>query len=663
MSIKRTLPTTSMNPTPRSGPRTTTSTPAKESPRVDPQENHNPNNTSLLTGPIRRLLAWCIPKHIKVDSEPYLRAEAFVFMTFCAVILTAILALNQLARGDWISALIQASMTGASVLMVWLYKRDWQRQAVQIFFFSALVTGMSADAYLKGGFYGSDVAWLMLSGLMGGLVWGARGALVWSVICLTISIVFLAMHAGEHFAPLPHDFMIANNAMTAFLLIVIGAIFMIIVQNWFTQAHKRREMAMKVLAERNHALSEAITRQEQLEKRMAHSQKQESLGLLAGGVAHDFNNLLFGVTAELDLALSDMEDTQEVEASIKAALMASRKASDLTRLLLTYAGKRPIHRQEHRLEDILGTVTQLARSTLPRTMKIRGELEGCSAWVHCDATQLEQVFLNLLLNAGDACDGQGLITISWATRALTAADLEDQPLNTALRPGPHVCISVADDGCGMDEDTQKRIFEPFFTTKFTGRGLGLAVTEGILRAHQGAINLESTPGEGTRFTIILPEHPHAQTQADKDAASSTTLPLQPRAGSQVLIIDDEVTVRESLMRQLQHLGIDALPTSSGTEGLERFVEHKDHLNGVILDLTMPDLSGEEVLGKLRKLTTDMPVLLVSGYSVDDVMLMLSKDPKTRFLSKPFGLGELRTALEWMLGAGCCGSSQTSTKNH
>lgn len=373
--------------------------------------------------------------------------------------------------------------------------------------------------------------------------------------------------------------------------------------------------------------------------RLRQSQKLESLGVLAGGIAHDFNNLLAGVVGNVDLVLNETTEPS-VRHAAKRIERAGQRAANLTRQLLAYSGKGQFVVDTLELNEELREMTELlTTSTTPRhTLEWR--LTDEPLHVEVDRTQLQQVVMNLLTNAADAIDGPtGTITLRTGALTADASYFSTAAVGNDLGSGEYVFVEVQDNGNGMDLLTQDRMFDPFFTTKESGRGLGLSATLGIVRGHNGALRVASAPGRGTRMRLILPA-------VDAPPISSPEAPRIAWEGQGlILVIDDEPELRELLSEALPMLGFDVITAEDGATGLQRFQEHIDNVQAVILDLTMPGMTGEDVYAELRKLHANPRVLFSSGYSEFSTKVRFGDESTVGFLQKPYRLTTLREKLE------------------
>ncbi len=374
-----------------------------------------------------------------------------------------------------------------------------------------------------------------------------------------------------------------------------------------------------------------------LEHALVHGQRLESLGLLAGGVAHEFNNLLMLVMGHADQALDRLRDDRELRADLSKVIQAARRAGELTQKLLAFAGADSIEPRPCDPNALAGELEDLLRSSVHPSIRFRLELAPALPGVEGDPVRLRQALLSLVLNASEAIGEEGG-EIVLATRLVEESErgelrLELDHLSGA---GALVAIAVRDTGRGMDERTRARAFEPFFTTKPRARGLGLAAVAGIVRAHRGAIAVESRPGGGSAFAILLP-------------VARAPLPRHPEGSSPlacpdlVLLIDDDDAVREVTAAMLRRAGFRALTAAGGPEGVALFREHAPELLCAIVDLTMPGMSGLETRAALLAIRPDAPVLLTSGYNEQILREQEWLIPQA-FLRKPFTAEELEARL-------------------
>ena len=373
-----------------------------------------------------------------------------------------------------------------------------------------------------------------------------------------------------------------------------------------------------------------------LEEQMRHTQKLESLGVLAGGIAHDFNNLLVGILGNADLALRGLARVEGVDEELRTQIhrikVAATRASELTRRMLAYAGKgsyvvRPID-----LNAIVTEMVDLLNVPVSKSARLELELARKLPPIKGDSVQIRQVLMNLVTNAADAvADTAGTITVRTYELEATRAMLSSMVVADALEPGCYVCIEVADTGTGMDEKTRSCMFDPFFTTKEKGRGLGLAAVLGIVRSHQGGLMVESEPGRGSRFRVLFPcaeQAPTVESASATDAASW-------RGSGTIVLADDEVRVRDVVKVMLADLGFRVLEADSATTCLEVYRRHRGEVTMIVVDLMMPGGGGRAVVSTLRGESDRVPIIVSSGYSEDAIGADLRKDPLVAFLEKPY----------------------------
>ncbi len=384
-----------------------------------------------------------------------------------------------------------------------------------------------------------------------------------------------------------------------------------------------------------------VSERKRMDDKLRQIAKLESLGVLAGGIAHDFNNLLTGILGNVSLAMEMIEDGDTAPAAgvLQNAVEASERAAHLTRQLLAYAGKGRFLVEPIDLSALVRQISTLVKSSIPKHVRLRLDLEDPLPAVDADVAQMQQLIMNLVINAAEAVpEGEaGVVLVSTMAQDADAAYLEQTFGEEGLAPGSYVALTVQDTGAGMDDATVQRIFDPFFTTKFAGRGLGLAAVLGIVRGHKGAMRVFSTRGEGTTFRVLLPV-------AAKTAAGTDDKPASSGIGGSgtVLVVDDELVVRKLAAASLERHGYQVITAEDGLQGVERFAESHDRLSIVLLDMTMPVMSGEEALRRIRRIDPKIPVVLSSGYSEGEAIRRFAGHGLAGFIQKPYtsaGLAE------------------------
>jgi signal transduction histidine kinase len=382
-------------------------------------------------------------------------------------------------------------------------------------------------------------------------------------------------------------------------------------------------------------LRESALRRERrdLEEQLRRAQKLESLGLLAGGVAHDFNNLLTGIMGNASLVMETAYLDSGVRGMLQDIIRASERAADLTRQLLAYAGKGRFVVQRVDASAVVRDISDLIRSSVPRTVDLSLELHPDLPPLEGDPTQIQQLVMNLILNAVEATgERPGRVRVSTGIRDIGQSEPVTQFRPDPLPPGRYIKIQVSDNGCGMSEAVRAQIFDPFFTTKFTGRGLGLSAALGIVRGHKGAIAVESVEGTGSTFSVLMPAI--GAQAAPKDAERAAIAPVEAGAGV-ILIVDDEDLVRRAARATLEHFGYTVLEAADGRDGADLFGRLHDRISAVLLDLTMPHMDGHAVWQFIRRIRPDMTVVISSGFEESDAMRQFTDDPALLFLKKPF----------------------------
>jgi PAS domain S-box-containing protein len=374
-----------------------------------------------------------------------------------------------------------------------------------------------------------------------------------------------------------------------------------------------------------------ITERVRLDDTLRQSAKLESLGVLAGGIAHDFNNLLTGILGNASLALETVDDTHPATPLLRDAIEASERAANLTKQMLAYAGKGRFLIEPVDVSALVREISALIRSSIPKHVKLRLDLQQPLPLVDADVAQLQQLIMNLVINGAEAIPEhrQGTVLVVTRTQEVDTEYLITLDAADAA-PGNYVSINVHDNGVGMDEATLGKIFDPFFTTKFTGRGLGLAAAVGIVRGHKGVLKVFSSPGQGTTFKVLLPVGSAVRIQPVVAVASSAS-----SGRGLVLVVDDEPVVRKTAVNGLERNGYAVVTTEDGREGLERFRELHSRLKLVILDMTMPVMSGEETLREMRLINARIPVILSSGYSEAEAIRRFAGKGIASFLQKPY----------------------------
>lgn len=402
-----------------------------------------------------------------------------------------------------------------------------------------------------------------------------------------------------------------------------------------------------------------VTERRRLEQQIIAMQKLEAVGTLAGGVAHDFNNILTGILGNLDMARKALEPESPALPPVQDSIQASERAALLVRELLEFSRRSPIERRAIDAAEVLREVVNLFSQTIDRRIEVRVSVaEGLWPAV-ADSTQLHQVLMNLCVNARDAilecmeggrreAAGDGSFSIRLAAENFTAGE-EYRRAYPYARRGEFVLVSVADNGTGMDEQTRRRVFEPFFTTKKLGRGtgLGLSTVYGIVKQHDGWITVDSGPGRGSTFRVYFPraagpaEHPPAVSGSARPVSGKET----------ILLADDEEMIRDLGRQILEIHGYRVITAADGQEAIDTYIRDRARIDLAILDLTMPRLSGLEVMGRIRELDPEARILLSSGYRWDTARAAQGVARASGFLPKPYRADLLTRAVREILDRG------------
>jgi signal transduction histidine kinase/CheY-like chemotaxis protein len=395
-------------------------------------------------------------------------------------------------------------------------------------------------------------------------------------------------------------------------------------------ASKQAEAAARrAIAERDRAVT--------LETELLHMQRVESVARMAGGIAHDFNNLLTVISASTSMAERALVTGASPADELHEVHLAVSRASELTKQLLAFARKQSLVKRGVEVGELVSRVERMLRRLIGEEIGLTVELAGEPLRVLADASQLEQVLVNLVINARDASKGKGQIRITTSRVAVQPGHDADH----GLAGGDYACIEVKDRGVGMTKDVQARLFEPFFTTKAQGRGtgLGLATSFGIVRQHDGSIRVESEPGQGTSMRVLLP------LGAGLEAAPATSgvVPIT-SAGRRVLVVEDEPQVRAIAARALAGAGFEVLQASNGANALQLVREEATPLDVIVTDVVMPQLSGPELARAVRELCPEVGLVFMSGFPDSMHGRHAEEFGEAVFLSKPFSPQELVEAV-------------------
>jgi len=383
-----------------------------------------------------------------------------------------------------------------------------------------------------------------------------------------------------------------------------------------------------------------------MQEQMLQTQKLESLGLLGGGIAHDFNNLLAGILGYADLAMAEMPASSPAYASIREVVSSSKRAAELCGQLLAYSGQGNLTLEVLSLSRLVDDMRQLLEISVTKKASLVLDLAEPLVSTECDATQMRQVLMNLVVNASEALDEKpGIVRVVTSEAYCTRETLGLTVLGEDLPEGRYVSMSVRDTGCGMAEETKARMFDPFFSTKFAGRGLGMAAVLGIVRGHGGAIKVDTELGKGTTVTVFLPvsAKPLAE-KANHDAVSREEW----KGEGTALVVDDEPVVRSLAVNMFKKMGFATKSAVNGAEALKMLKDDRD-VSVVLLDMTMPVYGGAETYESIRSSGSKVPIIFSSGYNKAEEVDAL-KDPLAAFIRKPYSYSSFRAAVQEMLAS-------------
>ncbi len=381
-----------------------------------------------------------------------------------------------------------------------------------------------------------------------------------------------------------------------------------------------------------------------IREQLAESQKLESMGLLAGGIAHDFNNLLTAIVGNASLLAMRLPATSPHRRLVEEIELAADRATALTRQILAYTGKATF---ELRRVDVGATIREIApllRTSMSSAVSLALEIDDGLPAVLADGPQLQQLVMNLALNGADALEGEpGRVRVTARAVQLEPCLASDFDIGADLPPGRYVRLEVIDHGHGMPPEQRPRVLDPFFTTKPGGRGLGLSVVAGIVRSHGGGLNISSVPEEGSTFAVYL-------RAADAPAEPvERPRPVELAGEGLILVVDDEPSIRGFAKDALGTYGYEVVVAADGEQGLDRFRELHDRLALVVLDMTMPVMSGEACLRAARAIDPGVPVLLMSGYDEESASQRIEAEGLAGFLQKPFTATRLAAKVRELLG--------------
>ncbi|MEI6209388.1 MAG: PAS domain S-box protein [Desulfuromonadales bacterium] len=389
-----------------------------------------------------------------------------------------------------------------------------------------------------------------------------------------------------------------------------------------------------------------------LERQFLHAQKLESLGIMAGGIAHDFNNLLQAILGNIELASTKLVPNSAPHEFITSAMKSANHAAHLTNLMLAYTGKGYQERTALNLNTLVMENADMLRTTAGAAIPIQLTLSAELPAILANQAQLQQVVMNLITNAAESIEKlPGSISLTTGTQQCDHIRLAASLLIEKPEPGLFVFLEVADNGCGMNEETIARLFDPFFTTKFTGRGLGMSAVMGIIKAHRGALLVESTVGAGTTFRALFPvsdEVPPVLVVERTVAPSKESLSAKKLLSGIALVVDDEKTVLKVAVRMASLCGLTVITAINGIDAVTKFRDHADEIVVVLMDLTMPDMDGITAMNEIYSIRPTCKVILASGFNEYELSSRITGQEPAGFIRKPYNMKALETELQRVL---------------
>jgi PAS domain S-box-containing protein len=381
-----------------------------------------------------------------------------------------------------------------------------------------------------------------------------------------------------------------------------------------------------------------ITELRRTQEQALATQKLESVGVLAGGIAHDFNNLLGSILADSELLLGDLACDSPARDGIQRIQAVAVRAAEIVRELMAYAGQENTVLEPVDISKLVGEMLQLMKVSISKRALLQVDLPEKLPAVRANAAQMRQVIMNLITNASEALgDREGVISVTMGLVPSGRESFADRA--PSLSHGGCIRLEVSDTGCGMTEEIQARIFDPFFTTKFAGRGLGLASVQGIIRRHNGVINVVSAPGGGSRFEIVLPCTDQPAVGAPSIAVPASAEEPERVAGT-VLVVEDEDSLRVAVSKALRKQGFSVIEAGDGRTGVDLFLANEPDIGAVLLDMTLPGMKGPEVFAELRRIRPGVKIVLTTAYSQEMVSANLGGQQPWAFIRKPYQIREL-----------------------
>jgi len=382
-----------------------------------------------------------------------------------------------------------------------------------------------------------------------------------------------------------------------------------------------------------------------IEKKMQQAQKLESLGILAGGIAHDFNNILQGILGNTDLLIKSLPKKSQFIEELMEIKKSTLRATELTTQMLAYTGRGTFVFKPLNINKMLNDMKSLISVSVSKKAEITYNADDNIPDFSGDITQIRQIIMNIVSNSSDSlADKPGKIKIITGYKDLTKQELEALKPDFNIPEGQYVFITISDNGNGIPETNLNKIFDPFFSTKFAGRGLGLAAVQGIIKSHGGALEVISSEERGTDFTIYFPVKETVSMKKNSDGPLNAKFKYENQTEKTILIVDDEKHILDLAVKILNLSGYKTLTAANGKEGISVFKENKNKVSSIIMDMTMPDLDGDEAIAEILKISPDVPIIVSSGYSEVDINKKFKDLEGMIFLHKPYLVDDLINAV-------------------
>jgi signal transduction histidine kinase/ActR/RegA family two-component response regulator len=573
---------------------------------------------------LSRFIDWFVSPTIEAHDEDKIRRIRLVVVTsfMCIGIALFYSLLHVVVSGSVLAALTFS--VGALLCFMFLLrvrKTGAYRFHVH-FIFTLLLLIVSIMSYMEGGFEIGTFIWTTSIVIIGPHLLGVKSTIYWVLVSCTIFVLFYLFNESS-LAPQP-VMHLTPQALRRFDLTIMISIFL------FTFVWSSVFERLLVRSQREKKLAEEEMRQ---------AQRMESVGLLAGGIAHDFNNLLSVILTYTNMLYDGLDDTDPRREEAFQIRMAGERAADIVRQLLQFSRKEMDQPEPINLNEVLSDMKILLQRSLGESIALDLSIKDDLQSVHIDRRQIQQVLLNLTVNARDAMPNGGRLEVRTANTEVNAALSK----KLGVRDGRYVKLVVSDTGLGMSKEVRTRIFEPFFTTKPIGKGtgLGLSTTYGIIRRARGAISVESSPGNGTEFSVVLPAFGSVATSSippKKEAVERSDKRYK------VLLVEDDDGVREATRRLLSRAGFQMLSVRDSNEALRICRSHAGEIDVLLTDVVMPGMPGSKLAELVPKFQPQIAVVLMSGYADDEIVRYGLAQGRFTFVQKPFNQDELIKAI-------------------